>query len=367
MCRKEYSKVLRRDGGKQPRIGVDGVRALVLREYHKLSYEEVPTPVCGPDDVLVAVKACAICGSDVHGVDGSTGRRQPPVIMGHEASGIVAEVGSNVTGFAVGGRITFDSTIYCGQCSYCRRGQVNLCDNRRVLGVSCGDYRQDGAFAEYVAVPVHICYPLPEELSFEEGALVEPVSIAIHGVSRAPLSLNDTALVVGAGTIGLLIIQALRTAGCGQIIAVDIDAGKFSLAEKFGATSCLKADQDGLLAHIFELTGGQGVDAAFEAVGIGPTVNLAVEATRKGGHLVLVGNVSPKVELPLQAVVTRELTLHGSCASSGEYPLCLDLMKQGRISVKELISATAPLREGDGWFRRLYNREPGLMKVVLNP
>ena len=264
---------------KTTRIGVDGVRALVLREYHQLSYEEVPTPVCGPDDVLVAVKACAICGSDVHGVDGSTGRRQPPVIMGHEASGIVAEVGSNVTGFAVGGGLpSIPPSLR----------QVRLLPSwpseplrYRVLGVSCGDYRQDGAFAEYVAVPAHICYPLPEELSFEEGALVEPVSIAIHGVSRAPLSLNDTALVVGAGTIGLLIIQALRTAGCGQIIAVDIDAGKFSLAEKFGATSCLKADQDGLLAHIFELTGGQGVDAAFEAVGIGPTVNLAVEATRK--------------------------------------------------------------------------------------
>ena len=341
--------------------------ALVLKEYHKLSCEEVPDPVYGPGDVLVRVKACAICGSDVHGLDGSTGRRQPPVIMGHEAAGVVEAVGSGVKGFSPGDRITFDSTIYCGACSYCRKGQVNLCDNRRVLGVSCGDYRQDGAFAEYVAVPAHICYHLPAELSFEEGALVEPVSIAVHAVSRAPIRINDTALVVGAGTIGLLLIQALRIAGCSRIIVVDIDAGKFPLVEQFGATSCLRADGENPLGEIRDFTGGEGVDAAFEAVGISSTVNLAVQAVKKGGHLVLVGNVSPKVELPLQAVVTRELTLHGSCASNGEYPVCLDLMGRGRISVKELISAAVPLREGASWFRRLYEREPGLMKVILKP
>ena len=148
------------------------MKALVLKEHLKLSYEEVPMPEFGPTDVLVAVKACGICGSDVHGLDGSTGRRQPPIIMGHEAAGIIAEVGSAVTGWQRGDRVTFDSTIYCGTCEFCRRGQVNLCTQRRVLGVSCDEYRQSGAFAEYVTVPDRILYRLPDALPFEHAALI---------------------------------------------------------------------------------------------------------------------------------------------------------------------------------------------------
>lgn len=343
------------------------MKALVLKEYHQLSYEDVPEPHYGPDDLLVQVKACAICGSDVHGLDGSTGRRQPPIIMGHEASGVVAAVGERVQGFAPGDRITFDSTIYCGRCHFCRQGRINLCDNRRVLGVSCDDYRQNGALAEFVAVPSHIAYHLPEGVSFEQAALVEPVSIAVHAVSLAPLNLGDTAVVVGVGTIGLLIIQILRTAGCGQIIALDIDHGKFDLARRFGAAVCWDPREEDLIQRIRSLTKGRGADLAFDAVGLSFTVGQAAGLLRKGGALVLVGNLSPQADLPLQSVVTREIALYGSCASSGEYPICLELIQQGKVDVNSLISATAPLRDGAEWFQRLYNKEPGLLKVVLKP
>src|SRR5437762_2663356 len=184
------------------------MKALVLKEYKKFSYEEVPTPHPGPDEVLIAVKACGICGSDVHGMDGSTGRRRPPIIMGHEAAGTIAEIGSAVKGWMVGDRVTLDSTIYCGQCEFCRRGEINLCDERRVLGVSCEDYRQHGAFAEYVAVPERILYRLPEGLPFEQAALVEPFTIALHAIRRLAPGLNDTVVVVGAGMIGLALVQA---------------------------------------------------------------------------------------------------------------------------------------------------------------
>lgn len=343
------------------------MKALVLKEYHQLSYEDVPEPHYGPDDLLVQVKACAICGSDVHGLDGSTGRRQPPIIMGHEASGVVAAVGERVQGFAPGDRITFDSPISCGRCHFCRQGRINLCDNRRVLGVSCDDYRQNGALAEFVAVPSHIAYHLPEGVSFEQAALVEPVSIAVHAVSLAPLNLGDTAVVVGVGTIGLLIIQILRTAGCGQIIALDIDHGKFDLARRFGAAVCWDPREEDLIHRIRSLTKGRGADLAFDAVGLSFTVGQAAGLLRKGGALVLVGNLSPQADLPLQSVVTREIALYGSCASSGEYPICLELIQQGKVDVNSLISATAPLRDGAEWFQRLYNKEPGLLKVVLKP
>ena len=158
------------------------MKALTLKEYGKFTLEDVPEPALRPDSVLVAVKACGICGSDVHGMDGSTGRRQPPIIMGHEAAGVVTRIGAEVTGWQPGARVTFDSTVYCGQCEFCRQGKINLCENRRVLGVSCGEYRQHGAFAQFVAIPERVLHRVPDSMPFEHAAMVEPLSIAFHAV-----------------------------------------------------------------------------------------------------------------------------------------------------------------------------------------
>ncbi len=342
------------------------MKALVLNEYMELSYEEVPMPNYGPDEVLIEVKACGICGSDVHGMDGSTGRRQPPIIMGHEAAGVIAEVGSAVTKWKKGDRVTFDSTIYCGNCDFCRRGEVNLCNNRRVLGVSCDEYRQQGAFADYVVVPQSILYLLPEAMTFEHAALIEPYTIAFHAIRRFPVTLNDTAVVVGCGMIGLAIIQAAKLAGFGRIIALDVAPEKLAMAVSLGATDTV--DSRYLpIDEILRLTNGVGADRVFEAVGAGITVDIAIRSVRKGGSVTLVGNVSPQVELPLQIVVTRELTLHGTCASAGEYAACLEMMARGDIDPAPLLSAVAPLADGAVWFDRLYQKEEGLLKVVLQP
>jgi L-iditol 2-dehydrogenase len=343
------------------------VKALVLEAYKQLVYKDVPEPRIGPEDVLVGVKACGICGSDVHGMDGSTGRRQPPLVMGHEASGVIAEVGEAVVGWEEGDRVTFDSTIYCGECHFCRRGLINLCDHRRVLGVSCDDYRQHGALAEYAAVPQRILFHLPEGVAFAQAAMVEPVSIAFHAAGRAPITLNDAAVVVGAGMIGLLIVQTLRAAGCGRIVAVDLDPSRLDLARQLGADAALRSDQNDVVAEVLALTEQRGADMAFEVVGITPTLDLATRSLRKGGSLVLVGNLAPKTDFLLQAVVTRQLTFYGSCASCGEYPACLDMIARGAINVDALMSAVAPLEDGATWFERLYNKEPGLMKVILEP
>ncbi len=343
------------------------MKALVLEQYNQLDYEDVPEPKIGSEDVLIRVAACGICGSDIHGMDGSTGRRIPPIIMGHEAAGVIALSGSAVTGWREGDRVTFDSTIYCGRCDYCRRGDINCCDNRRVVGVSCADYRQHGAFAEYVAVPHHIVYRLPERLSFERAALVEPLSIAVHSVNITPVTLNDSAVVVGTGMVGLLVVQVLRASGCGRIIAVDIDRDRLSLASRLGADQGLPADSPDILQQILRATGARGADLVFDVVGLAETVRLAVLSARKGGIVTLVGNLAQTVELPLQAVVTRGLTLLGSLASRGEYPAALEMIERGAVNVDALISATAPLADGAGWFQRLYNRERGLLKVLLIP
>jgi L-iditol 2-dehydrogenase len=343
------------------------MKALLLKEYRQLEVVDFPRPEIAANEVLIRVAACGICGSDVHGYDGSTGRRIPPLVMGHEAAGVVERVGAEVRGFAVGDRVTFDSTVYCGECDYCRSGRVNLCDNRQVLGVSCGDYRRHGAFAEFVAVPAHFVYRLPEALPLEHAALIEAVSVAVHAVKRSPPRAEDDVVVVGSGMIGLLVIQVLRHAGCRKLIAVDVDDDRLALAKKLGATDVINAKAENASARILELTGGRGAAASWEAVGTTATVKTAIECVRKGGAVTLVGNVAPNVEIPLQAVVTRELTLYGSCASSGEYPECIELMASGAVDVTPLISAAITLDEAPQWFERLYAREPGLMKVVVRP
>ena len=343
------------------------MNALVLTAYNTFTLEDVPTPTPRRDEVLVRVRACGICGSDVHGMDGTTGRRIPPIVMGHEAAGTIAETGDDVEGWRIGDRVTFDSTIYCGKCAYCKQDRVNLCEDRRVLGVSCEDYRQHGAFAEYVAVPARVLYALPDAVPFEHAAMVEPAAVALHAVSHASIVPCDSAVVIGAGMIGLLIVQALRARGYQQIIAVDVEDARLELAKRVGADHALNANCDDVAAKVRGIVRGDGVNAAFEAVGTTATVQTAIACVCKGGAVVLIGNVSPEVAFPLQRVVTREISVFGSCASSGEYVSALTMMAKGKIDVAPLISAVAPLQEGPAWFSRLHGREPGLMKVLLTP
>ena len=343
------------------------MKALLLEEYRKLTITDMPQPKVGDHDVLVQIKACGICGSDIHGFDGSSGRRIPPLIMGHEAAGVVTDTGSAVTQVKEGDRVTFDSMLSCGNCYFCGRNEMNLCENRRVLGVSCEDYRQHGCFAEYAVVPEHIIYPMPDNLPFEHAAMIEPVSVAVHAVKRTPISKGDTAAVIGAGMIGLLVVQALKAAGCSKVIAVDLADEKLKLAQELGADSGINPEATDAVKSIQEATDGRGADITMEVVGATATVKSAIESTRKGGHVTLVGNLAPEVGFPLQSVVTREITIYGSCASNGEYPECIDLLARGIIKVDSLISAKVPLEEGASWFDRLYAAEAGLMKVILQP
>ncbi len=343
------------------------MKALVLTKYKKIELLDVPVPVIQPGEVLVRVKAVGICGSDVHGMDGSTGRRIPPIIMGHEAAGVIELAGADVKDWQPGDRVTFDSTIYRLDDWYTRKGMYNLSDNRMVLGVSCPDFKREGAFAEYVAVPQHILYRLPENVSFEHAAMVEPVAVALHAVNLTQISVNDTVVVGGTGMIALFVIQLLKLAGCGQIITFDLDQDRLYLALKLGATHAFKVDSTNVPEEVKKLTHGRGADIGYEVVGITPVLKTVIESVRKGAQVTLVGNLSPEVNFPLQQVVTRQLKIQGSCAICGEYEPVLDLINRGLIEIDPLISAIAPLDEGAEWFNRLYNHEKGLMKVILKP
>ncbi|MEM1442041.1 MAG: galactitol-1-phosphate 5-dehydrogenase [Verrucomicrobiota bacterium] len=343
------------------------MKALTLTAYNQFEFGDAPDPEISENEVLISVKACGICGSDIHGMDGSSGRRIPPIIMGHEASGVISAMGSAVTGWSIGDRVTFDSTVYCEDCEVCNNGQVNLCPDRMVLGVSCGEYRRHGAFAEYVKVPHHILCRIPDEVSFEHAAFAEPVSIALHGVNRVPLQPGDSAVVIGAGLIGLLVVQALKAKGAGTVIAVDLDEKRLALAKELGADHVLLSNET-VPAEVRRLVGNEdGADVALEVVGFGPTIQLAIDSVRKGGSIGCVGNLKAEVPFPLQAIVTRELSVFGSCASAGEYEEAVEAVANGSIQVEPLLSATVDLADGGDWFHKLHKNEDGLMKVILKP
>lgn len=339
------------------------MKALVMNTYNELTYQDVPDPVIRDNEVLVRVMACSVCGSDVHGFDGSTGRRRPPVIMGHEAAGVVAACGKDVRGYATGDRVTFDSTVYCNECAMCREGKVNLCASRQVLGVSCEEYNRSGCFAEYVAIPEYILYRVPDNVTFVQAAMIEPLSVAYHAATRTPIRKGDCVAVVGVGTIGLLTLQVVKSFGAANIIAVDIDDSRLALAKENGATHCVNSKDKDALEQMRAVCGG--VDVAIDATGVESTAELCIRSAKLDGRVVLIGNVAQSIQFPLQYVVVHQLSLFGSCASAGEYPACLELISKGLVNVDSMISKVVPLSEGDHWMKKLYRREDGLTKIVF--
>ena len=287
--------------------------------------------------------------------------------MGHEAAGIVENQGKNVKDFERGNRVCFDSTVYCNRCEPCQKGYYNRCENRQVLGVSTPDFKRQGAFAEYVAVPWWIASKIPDHLSFIHTALLEPTSIGMHAANRAPISANDTVVVIGAGTIGLFILQASKLRGAEKVIVSDINEFRLDAAKKLGADVVVNPVKSDLIETIFRETKNKGADVTFEAVGYANTFQDAVSVTKTGGHLIAVGNLEKTAEFNLQELVARELTFRGSYASSGEFRDCIELVASGKINVQPLISDVLPLEDGPRAFDRLLKAEENLLKIVLEP
>jgi len=343
------------------------LKALVYTGPYHFEYTDFPNPTVGDDEVLIRVKACGICGSDVQGATGKTGRRIPPLIMGHEAAGVVEDVGRNVKAFGRGDMVCFDSTVYCNRCGPCRQGQYNRCCKREVLGVSTGNFKRHGAFAEYVAVPWWIVAKIPDNMSFVEAVFLEPLSIGMHAANRAPISCDDTVLVIGAGTIGLFILQAVRVKGAKRIIVCDVNRFRLDVAAKLGADVVIEPTGNDLVQTVLEQTQNRGADVSFEAVGYAKTFQSAVAATKIGGYIVAVGNVEKHVEIDLQQLVACEHTFVGSYASSGEFPQGIELISSGKINVRPLISDVVPLGDGAKAFERLLKAEENLLKIILEP
>jgi len=243
----------------------------------------------------------------------------------------------------------------------------NRCVRRQVLGVSVPEFKRQGAFAEFVAVPHWICARLPEKMSFVQAALLEPASIGTHAANRPPIARSDTIVVIGAGTIGLFILQAAKLRGAKTTIACDLNEFRLDLARQVGADVCLNPGRIDLKEELRKRTDGRGADVTFEAVGFAETFRQAISLTRTGGTVTAVGNLQKETEFNLQELVSRELTFTGSYASAGEFRTCIDLIASGKINVAPLVSEVLPLAEGPRAFRRLVDGKENLLKMILEP
>jgi L-iditol 2-dehydrogenase len=338
------------------------MKALVFRGPSSMPLEDRPDPVPRRGEVVVAVRASGICGSDVHGFRGATGRRRVGVVMGHEAAGQVVEVGPDVTATRVGDRVVLRSILPCGRCDRCRHGQPNICLDRRGMGMHF-----DGAYAERIVVDEALLLPLPEAVGYEDASLVEPLAVAMHAVNITPFRLLDSVVIVGAGAIGLLTLLAARRRGAGSIVVTDRDAHRLEIAHVLGADQVVDVSRSDPVAAVTEATGGRGADVVFEAVGIAATVQQSIAVARPGGQVTWIGNSAPEVPLPMQELVTRELTVRGAYGFVDEFDLALDAITAGWIDGSPLIECVAPLADGEELFRQLAAGSLSAVKVVLAP
>ena len=310
---------------------------------------EMDAPEAGPGEVLVRVRAAAICGSDlgIYDFTPAYSGMKLPVVMGHEFSGVVEAVGKDVEGYAAGDRVLSRSVVSCGECRFCIAGMDNLCESSSLFGI-----HQDGGFAEYISVPKRLLYPIPEGMPFEEAALVEPLSNAVHFVNDiTPVDPGDLAVVLGIGPIGLFSAQLLRLAGAEVLLTgISVDTQRFEIAGRLGLEA-VNVDEVDPVELVMERTSGRGADIAFVAVGAPSAVHQAVRLVRKRGHVTVVGIFPRDVAVPMTTVVRREITLAGAYdARADNFEEALELIESGRIKAAELVTHRFSLEEAERAF-----------------
>ena len=330
----------------------------------QLAVQEVPAPIISENEVLVKVSACGICGSDVHGYLGLTGRRTAPMTMGHEFSGQVVELGSHAKKFKNGDKVIVQPLSFCGECVNCRRGNTNMCLNGKLFGVMA----VDGAMAELIAVPEKLLFRLPERCSYEVGALAEPFAVAYGAVKKAGSLKDKKILIVGAGTIGLCILQLVELQGPKLVIVSDLSDARLKVAQELAADKTINPGKENYLEEVTRLTGGSMVDVSIEAVGIAATVNQAIKSLKKMGVCLWVGNSAKEIEVNMQEIVTRALKIVGTYIyTHREFGEVIDIMGTGRLRSERLISKVVSLQAAPDAFRALHEQPDSFIKILVDP
>lgn len=342
------------------------MKAYVFTEPYKIELMERETPVPADGEARIKVKAVSICGSDTGGFKGTSAMRIAPLVMGHEFAGIVDEVGPGVDESIRGMRVAVYPNIACGTCPDCLAGLPNICDNRYIPGTTMPAGSRDGAYAEYVVVPANNLIPLPDSISFEEGSMFEPASVGLRGAKMMGDITGKTVAVFGAGPIGLLTIQSAKILGAKTVIAIDIVSDRLELAKKIGADFTVNSREEDVVKTVRELTGGLGVDAAGDAVGIAVSLNSCIKMTRNGGTVSMIGMASAKIDgFEYKDCVAREIKLAGSYCYVDELWEIKGLLEAGKYDFKSLITSVVPLEQIQKKMEELISGNSKDVKVIL--
>ena len=353
------------------------MKAIVYHGNKDIRLEDIPEPSPAPGEVKIRVTNASICATDIeewqfgplwvqHGSPNALTGKQTPLVIGHEISGHVVELGEGVADGNVhtGDRVVVENVLTCGTCFWCKRGQQSVCPSMAVAG-----FMADGGLEEFMVWPADHVVVLPEGISDVEGPLVEPATVAVHGVRRSGVKAGDTVAVIGCGTVGLLTLQAFKAAGA-RVIAIDIRDQSLELATVLGADWVVNSrDEQAAAGRLMELTDGVGPDIVVETAGARETPRMAIEWTRRGGTALLLGIYSARLEVDFNGIVGREITVIGSVAASpGDMKAAVDLMAQGKIDVKPLISETVPLsRAIEDGFNRMLDPDKEVFRIVIQP
>ena len=340
------------------------MRILQFNGPWELSVEEVDVPTPGESEVLVKSESVGICGSDVHGFTGESGRRKAGMVMGHEAVGKIVAAGKGVTGLTPGQRVAIFPTLGCGTCEYCGKGWEHLCPDKRIIGVSAGRW---GAMADFYTCHAQQAFPFAEEISPDVGLFAEPLAVAIHAVHFLDAAVDLPVAIVGAGTIGLAIALVLRDRGFEKIFALDKVKAKLEIAREIGAWP-IKVELSDPADLIEDQVGCRRVRGVFEAVGTAQTVRTAYDLCDFGGMVVLVGNLAKEFTLPLQGVTSNEIALHGSYGfSRTDFAEAIRLVSKYQNTLRRLVSGVCSLEETPAIMTRLAKGEQQAIKMVIHP
>lgn len=338
------------------------MKALVYEGPKQLSWKEIDYLYPKENEVMIKVKSVGICGSDLHGYLGLTGRRTAPMVMGHEFSGQIIKVGRNVDSCQVSDRVTAQPVIFCGECKFCKQGQTNVCTNKKFFGVM--DY--NGAMAEYLCIPEKLIYKLPDNVSYTEGALIEPLAVAYGAIKKVTSLKDKTILIIGAGTIGMMTLLLAKKYKPSQIIVADISNRRLEKAKKFGADKTVNPSQIDIKKYVKELTEGNGTDIVFEAVGIQKTVDQCIKCVASKGECVWIGLSSKEVTIDMQNVVGREIKINGSYIyTHQQFGETIEILSENKLDIESIVSEKVPMKYGEYAFKRLIENPDDLLKIVL--
>lgn len=338
------------------------MKAAVLTAPYRMEIREIKKPIFSPDEVLIKVKGVGVCGSDVHAYKGTHPFRKPPVILGHEVAGEIAEVGKEVETLKRGDRVTLEPQVVCYNCSLCRQGKYNLCKEKRVLGTS----RWLGGFAEYIAVPEAIIFKLGDKMSFEDAVMVEPLAVGVHTAKMAKLNLGDTAVILGAGTIGLTTLVAVREAGATRIIATDTEDFNLKMAKQLGALRGVNVKRENLRQIVMDNTSGEGADVVVVAAGVSSLVEDALEIVKKGGTVVVVAIMEESAQIDTFKIVYNEVDIVGSWVyGKDDFQAVMDLINSERIKPGSFVTHRWPIEKAQQAMEVIDKKTENVVKIML--